>query len=191
MKLYTRTGDGGQTSVKGGRVRKDDVRVEAYGTIDELNSFVGLAAAMAAAREGLGALSAELLEIQQELFDCGSDLAFRDPAGRELKLTADAAARLEGWIDAHDAAAPAITRFILPGGSDVAAQLHVCRTACRRAERRAVTLSAEVEVPAPVMVYLNRLSDYFFAAARAANAMLGVTDTEYVRSAEVFRKRDS
>ncbi|SFJ02345.1 cob(I)alamin adenosyltransferase [Paenibacillus sp. UNC496MF] len=191
MKLYTRTGDGGQTSVKGGRVRKDDVRVEAYGTIDELNSFVGLAAAMAAAREGLGALAAELREIQQELFDCGSDLAFRDPAGRELKLTADAAARLEGWIDAHDEAAPAITRFILPGGSDVAAQLHVCRTTCRRAERRAVTLSAEVEVPAPVMVYLNRLSDYFFAAARAANAKLGVTDTEYVRSADVFRKRDS
>ncbi|MFC4810788.1 cob(I)yrinic acid a,c-diamide adenosyltransferase [Paenibacillus sp. GCM10023250] len=190
MKLYTRTGDGGQTSVKGGRVRKDDARVEAYGTIDELNSFVGLAAAMAAAREGLGTLAAELVEIQQELFDCGSDLAFRDPANRELKLTAEAAMRLEGWIDAHDAAAPDITRFILPGGSDVAAQLHVCRTVCRRAERRAVTLSAEVEVPAPVMVYLNRLSDYFFAAARAANARLGVSDAEYVRSADVFRKRD-
>ncbi|MBM7566773.1 cob(I)yrinic acid a,c-diamide adenosyltransferase [Paenibacillus sacheonensis] len=191
MKLYTRTGDGGETSVKGGRVRKDDIRVEAYGTIDELNSFVGQAAALAAAAGQLDGLAAELLEIQQELFDCGSDLAFRDPAGRDLKLTPEAAERLEGWIDAHTDAAPEITRFILPGGSEVSAVLHVCRTVCRRAERRAVTLSAEVEVPAPVMTYLNRLSDYFFAAARAANARLGVEDTAYIRSADVFRKRDS
>lgn len=190
MKLYTRTGDAGQTSVKGGRVRKDDSRVEAYGTIDELNSFVGQAAA-AAAREGLGEMAAELMEIQQELFDCGSDLAFRDPAGREFKLTPEASARLEGWIDAHVAAAPEITRFILPGGSEMSALLHVCRTVCRRAERRAVTLSADIAVHEPVMMYLNRLSDYFFAAARAANAKLGVQDTEYIRSAEVFRTRDS
>ncbi|QHT62650.1 cob(I)yrinic acid a,c-diamide adenosyltransferase [Paenibacillus lycopersici] len=191
MKLYTRTGDEGQTSVKGGRVRKDDSRVEAYGTIDELNCFVGQAAAVAAATGQLDGLVAELLEIQQELFDCGSDLAFRDPKGRELKLTEEASVRLEGWIDAHTAAAPPITRFILPGGSEASALLHVCRTVGRRAERRAVTLSAEVEVPAPVMMYLNRLSDYFFAAARAANAKLGVEDTAYIRSADVFRASES
>jgi cob(I)alamin adenosyltransferase len=188
MRLYTRTGDEGQTSVKGGRVRKDDIRVEAYGTIDELNSFVGQAAA-AAAGEGLDDLVAELLEIQQELFDCGSDLAFADPEGRAFKMTAEPVTRLETWIDAHVAAAPEITRFILPGGSSVAALLHVCRTVCRRAERRVVTLAGQLPINADVQKYINRLSDYFFAAARAANAKLGVPDVEYVRSAEVFRKK--
>ncbi|AZN42834.1 cob(I)yrinic acid a,c-diamide adenosyltransferase [Paenibacillus albus] len=188
MKLYTRTGDKGQTSVKGGRVRKDDSRVEAYGTVDELNSFVGQAAAVAAAA-GLQELVEELLEIQQELFDCGSDLAFADPNGRELKMAPASAVRLEGWIDAHSDAAPAIRKFILPGGSEVSALLHVCRTVCRRAERRIVTLAEELQVHEPVQTYMNRLSDYFFAAARSANAKLGVPDTEYVRSADVFRNK--
>ncbi|WP_274652650.1 cob(I)yrinic acid a,c-diamide adenosyltransferase [Paenibacillus humicola] len=188
MKLYTRTGDGGKTSVKGGRVRKDDIRVEAYGTIDELNAFVGQAAAAAAADGNLEQLAAELLEIQQELFDCGSDLAFADPEGKAYKMTAEPVQRLEAWIDAHIAAAPEVTRFILPGGSAVSALLHVCRTVCRRAERRAVTLAAGLPVNEDVLKYINRLSDYFFAAARSANAKLGVADTEYVRSAEVFRK---
>jgi cob(I)alamin adenosyltransferase len=174
--------------VKGGRVRKDDIRVEAYGTIDELNSFVGQAAAAAVAA-GLDGLAAELLEIQQELFDCGSDLAFADPEGRTFKMTAEPVARLETWIDAHVAAAPEVTRFILPGGSSVAALLHVCRTVCRRAERRVVALSGQLPINTDVQKYINRLSDYFFAAARAANAKLGIPDVEYVRSAEVFRKK--
>ncbi|GGD49079.1 cob(I)yrinic acid a,c-diamide adenosyltransferase [Paenibacillus nasutitermitis] len=190
MKLYTRTGDEGQTSVKGGRVRKDDVRVEAYGTVDELNSFVGQAAAVAAASGKLEALVEQLIEIQQELFDCGSDLAFADPQGREWKMDALPAARLEEWIDAHVDASPDLTRFILPGGSEVSALLHVCRTVCRRAERRTVTLAAELPINNEVQKYINRLSDYFFAAARYANARLGAADTEYVRSAEVFRKRE-
>ncbi len=97
---------------------------------------------------------------------------------------------MEGWIDELIAAAPAITRFILPGGSEVSALLHVCRTVCRRAERRVVTLSAELPINNEVLKYMNRLSDYFFAAARAANAKLGVPDIEYVRSAEVFRTKD-
>ena len=188
MRLYTRTGDEGQTSVKGGRVRKDDIRVEAYGTIDELNSFVGQTAAAAAAAGGLDEMTAELLEIQQELFDCGSDLAFADPDGKRYKMTAEPAVRLEAWIDAHVASAPEVTRFILPGGSGVSALLHVCRTVCRRAERRVVTLSGELAINMDALKYLNRLSDYFFAAARSANAKLGVADVEYVRSAEVFRK---
>ncbi|QYR22942.1 cob(I)yrinic acid a,c-diamide adenosyltransferase [Paenibacillus sp. sptzw28] len=189
MRLYTRTGDEGQTSVKGGRVRKDDIRIEAYGTIDELNSFVGQAAAAASATGALEELSQQLMEIQQELFDCGSDLAFADPEGRDFKMKAEPVARLESWIDAHIAAAPEVTRFILPGGSEVSALLHVCRTVCRRAERRVVTLSGELPVNVDAQKYMNRLSDYFFAAARAANAALGVPDTEYIRSAEVFRKR--
>ncbi|MBP3962065.1 cob(I)yrinic acid a,c-diamide adenosyltransferase [Paenibacillus lignilyticus] len=190
MKLYTRTGDSGDTSVKGGRVRKDDSRVEAYGTVDELNSFVGQAAAIAV-RDGLSELAAELTEIQQELFDCGSDLAFADPSGRDLKLTDASALRLESWIDVHTAASPEIKRFILPGGSEVSAMLHVCRTVCRRAERRIVTLAAEVPVHPPVSTYMNRLSDYFFAAARFANVKLGIPDTEYIRSADVFRTKSN
>ncbi|MCK9859405.1 cob(I)yrinic acid a,c-diamide adenosyltransferase [Paenibacillus sp. ATY16] len=191
MKIYTRTGDKGQTSLIGGRVRKDDIRVEAYGTIDELNSFVGQAAADAAKHEELKDMAALLVDIMQELFDCGSDLAYASP-GAPLKVTGEAAVRLESMIDQYTDEAPEITRFILPGGSSVSALLHVCRTVCRRAERRVVTLAAEhPDNPAnpEVQKYLNRLSDFFFAAARAANAKLGVPDTEYVRSAEVFRKK--
>ncbi|WP_028611954.1 cob(I)yrinic acid a,c-diamide adenosyltransferase [Paenibacillus harenae] len=188
MKLYTRTGDSGQTSLIGGRVRKDDIRVEAYGTIDELNSFVGQAAAEAAKHEPLAEMAGWLVDIQQELFDCGSDLAYAKE-GAPLKMTAEPAKRLEGWIDLYITQAPEITRFILPGGSSVSSLLHVCRTVCRRAERRVVTLAAGHAVNPEVQIYLNRLSDFFFAAARVANAKLGVPDTEYVRSAEVFRKR--
>jgi cob(I)alamin adenosyltransferase len=187
MKIYTRTGDSGQTSLIGGRVRKDDARVEAYGTIDELNCFVGQAAAEAAKHEELAEMSGWLIDIQQELFDCGSDLAYA-VEGAPLKIDGQPAARLEGWIDQYTAEAPEITRFILPGGSSASALLHVCRTVCRRAERRVVTLAAEHPINAEVQTYLNRLSDFFFAAARAANAKLGVPDTEYIRSAEVFRK---
>lgn len=191
MKIYTRTGDKGQTSLIGGRVRKDDIRVEAYGTIDELNAFVGQAAAEAAKHEELKDMAEQLVDIMQELFDCGSDLAYARP-GAPLKVTEEAVVRLEAAIDRYTAEAPEITRFILPGGSTVSALLHVCRTVCRRAERRVVTL-AEAHPANPanpeVQKYLNRLSDFFFAAARAANAKLGVPDTEYVRSAEVFRKK--
>ena len=105
-----------------------------------------------------------------------------------MKMDAEPAGRLEGWIDKYTAEAPEITKFILPGGSPVAALLHVCRTVCRRAERRVVTLAAEHEINAEVLTYLNRLSDFFFAAARVANAKLGVADTEYIRSANVFGK---
>ncbi|MFF2483729.1 cob(I)yrinic acid a,c-diamide adenosyltransferase [Paenibacillus sp. NPDC058071] len=189
MNLYTRTGDKGQTSLIGGRVSKDDIRVEAYGTIDELNSFVGIAAAEAAKHEPLRDMAELLIRIQHELFDCGSDLAYARP-GAPLKVTAEASARLEAEIDRASGQAPEITRFILPGGSALSAQLHVCRTICRRAERRVVTLAAEHPVNPETLTYLNRLSDYFFAAARAANALLGESDIEYERSAEVFRKRE-
>ena len=190
MKWYTRKGDSGRTSVIGGRVRKDDVRVEAYGTIDELSSFVGLAEAALRSGDRLLDIAEELTAIQQELFDCGSDLAYADNP-EVFKMTMEPVARLERRIDELDAEAPPIARFILPGGSEAAARLHVCRTVCRRAERRVVALAAEKPVNEAALAYLNRLSDWFFVAARAVNARLGVPDTEYARGANVFRRTDS
>jgi len=186
MKLYTRTGDEGKTSAIGGRVGKDDRRVEAYGTVDELNAFVGQAVC---ALTGLADddLREDLTRIQHELFDCGGDLAhLASPGALNWQVTAELADRLEPLIDKYDAEAPEIRRFILPGGSAAAAALHICRTVCRRAERRAVALAAEQEVNPAVLRYLNRLSDFFFAAARAANARVGRGDVEYVRGADVF-----
>lgn len=188
MNLYTRSGDTGQTSIIGGRVDKDDTRIEAYGTIDELNSFVGQAASLMDS-EAFADLKAELLQIQHELFDCGSDLAYARLSEDRYKVGAELAERLEAWIDRHESSNPSLEKFILPGGSPLAAALHVCRTICRRAERRTVTLGREHEINPEVLTYLNRLSDYFFAAARAANALLQVEDTEYVRSAKVFGRK--
>ncbi|CAI6046204.1 cob(I)yrinic acid a,c-diamide adenosyltransferase [Cohnella sp. JJ-181] len=205
MKLYTRTGDQGKTSIIGGHVNKDDERVAAFGTIDELNAFVGQAAATAAlaagylhSREALAEqavldfqarLAEELAVVQHELFDCGSDLSYAAPRPEQLKVHAGMADRLEAWIDRHEAGNPPIARFILPGGTATAAALHVCRTVCRRAEREVVALAATGKpCPPEVAKYLNRLSDYFFAAARAANAAAGVPDVEYERGAAVFRR---
>jgi len=190
MKLYTGTGDRGETSVIGGRVRKDDARVEAYGTIDELNSFVG--AAVAALDPAKFADMREVLQgVQHELFDCGADLATlkTPPSGRPAAVTPQMVERLEALIDKYDAESPPLARFVLPGGTPAAAALHVCRTVCRRAERRVVALAAEQEVRGLAAVYLNRLSDLFFAMARAANAREGAADVEYIRGAKVFRRR--
>lgn len=191
MKIYTRTGDEGKTSVIGGRVMKNDTRVEAYGTIDELNCFVGQAASVLAreATVNWDDLLEHLTLIQHELFDCGSDLCYAVPDPEKMKVAPAMTERLEAWIDRYEEHTPPITKFILPGGSEAASLLHVCRTVCRRAERRVVTLSAEQACPDEVRKYLNRLSDFFFTAARAANARLGLLDVEYERSAQVFRRR--
>lgn len=188
MKLYTRTGDQGQTSIIGGRVLKDDIRVEAYGTIDELNSDVGMAICFV--DDACESMKEQLLQIQHELFDCGSDLAKakRDPATD--KVNDAMVVRLEEWIDQYDQEAEPITRFILPGGTTLASMLHRCRTVCRRAERRAVTLAKSAEINETVIRYLNRLSDLFFVMARAVNARNNVQDVTYVRSAEVFRRSE-
>ncbi|WP_027087793.1 cob(I)yrinic acid a,c-diamide adenosyltransferase [Cohnella panacarvi] len=191
MRIYTRTGDEGKTSVIGARVAKDDARVEAYGTIDELNAAVGQAAAIIG-RDNDGHwndMLAQLTVIQHELFDCGSDLSYASPVHEKMKVTDEMAAQLEQWIDRYSDQTPPLARFILPGGSEQAAALHVCRTVCRRAERRVVALAAVQPCPQPVVKYVNRLSDYFFAAARAANALLGTQDVEYERGAIVFRRR--
>lgn len=189
MKIYTRTGDAGMTGIIGARARKDDERIEAYGTIDELNAFVGQAAS-AMDSAVFADLRENLLEIQHELFDCGSDLAYAEPGRQPYKVNAEMVERLEQWIDRYEKETPPLRRFILPGGSMESSLLHVCRTVCRRAERRVVTLASKAEVNGEVLRYLNRLSDFFFVAARAANARRQVPDTEYIRSAEVFRRNE-
>ncbi|SEB96412.1 cob(I)yrinic acid a,c-diamide adenosyltransferase [Paenibacillus sp. GP183] len=188
MKIYTRTGDAGQTGVIGGRVDKDDIRVEAYGTVDELNCYLGQAISFMNP-DTFNDLLEDLLQVQHELFDCGSDLATLKPELRPFKVTAGMVDVLEAWIDKYDAETPDITRFILPGGNQASSALHICRTVCRRAERRVVTLARTQEINPEVRRYLNRLSDLFFTVARTANFREGVADVEYLRSAEVFRHK--
>jgi cob(I)alamin adenosyltransferase len=179
MKIYTRTGDEGKTGVIGGRVDKDDIRVESYGTIDELNAWVG--EAITRMDPALDPdLRAELMEIQHQLFDAGSDLA-QVGKNRNYKVTADMTARLEELIDQYDAKCPPLRRFILPGGSPLSAAFHLCRVVTRRAERLVVTLSRKQETNEEVRRYLNRLSDLFFVLARYANVRANVADVEYRR----------
>lgn len=174
-KIYTRTGDKGDTALSDGtRVAKHDPRVEAYGTVDELNATLGIARLHAD-----GALATQLSVIQNELFDLGADLSRpgmeRDaeapyPVLRTIQTQVD---RLETEIDAMNAALPALRSFILPGGSALAAHLHLCRTVARRAERRATELAAGGDANPVAVKYLNRLSDWLFVAARAANGAEG------------------
>ncbi|WP_018922187.1 cob(I)yrinic acid a,c-diamide adenosyltransferase [Salsuginibacillus kocurii] len=185
MKLYTKKGDQGKTSIIGGRRDKDDIRIEAYGTCDELNAFVGQAVSSLSV-ETFPDLVQELVNIQHELFDCGSDLA-TVKENPEYKVTEDMTTFLEKRIDAYTEECSELKRFILPGGSQSAALIHVCRTVARRAERETARLNKEEEINLEVLKYLNRLSDYFFAAARVANHRLQVADVEYERSAIVFK----
>lgn len=186
MKIYTRTGDKGQTSVIGGRLDKDDIRVESYGTVDEVNSYIGLAVS-----ELDPTIFADILvdleKIQHELFDCGGDLATVSDKAPQ-KLTDEAITYLEERIDAFILEAPELEKFILPGGSKAAATIHIARTVTRRAERLVVSLIKSGAAVSPLSLqYINRLSDYFFAVARVINFRLGVKDVEYIRSAHVFR----
>ena len=182
MKIYTRTGDTGDTSLfDGTRTRKDDARVDAYGEVDELHAWLGLARA-AAPHAGLDpALDEELVHIQRDLFALGAQLA--DPAekiaARVTKATLGDAdvARLEELIDRVEAELPPLRRFILAGGSPAGATLHVARTVCRRAERRMVALDPPID---PLLLrYVNRLSDLLFVLARAANHRSGVPEIEW------------
>lgn len=187
MRLYTRTGDKGETSIIGGRVGKDDIRVDAYGTVDELNSVVGMAMTELNS-ETFGDILADLETIQHELFDCGGDLATIN-GKRGFKLQQESIDEMEAKIDVYIQEAPELERFILPGGSKGSAHIHLARTVARRAERLVVALMRTGEEVHPITLkYLNRLSDYFFAIARVINFREGVKDVEYVRSANVFRK---
>lgn len=188
MKIYTRTGDKGETSIIGGRVAKDDIRVEAYGTVDELNGFVGKAMTELD-KDLFSDVLKDMEKIQHELFDCGGDLASISNK-RENKLKQEMITHLEERIDAYTEETPDIERFILPGGSKPSATIHIARTIARRAERLVVTLRRQegsVNLSPITLQYLNRLSDYFFALARLVNFRMEVPDVEYVRSAKVFR----
>ena len=178
MKIYTRTGDDGRTGLLGpGRVSKSSLRVEAYGSVDEVNAMLGAVATLDGERwlqPGLGA-------IQSQLFNVGAELSTTTPALREklTRIGEPEIKELETWIDRLDRDLPPLTRFILPGGAALASSLHLARTVCRRAERRVVAL-AESEPVDPLLVrYLNRLGDLLFVMARWCNHRLGVRETEW------------
>ena len=178
MKIYTKTGDAGETSLfDNTRVSKAHERVDAYGEVDELNACLGAALAHLDQPD----LTADLRHIQQDLFALGSELA--DPSSRIAERVTKAhvrdqdATRLEGVIDRLESELPPLKRFILPGGSPGGALLHLARTVCRRAERRVVGLGDGVDLR--LVVYLNRLSDLLFVMARAANHRAGVPETEW------------
>ena len=171
MKIYTRTGDSGETSLFGGtRVAKNDLRIEAYGTVDELNSFIGVARASWPSSP----VDSQLQRVQADLFDIGAYLAAPN-SDRFKSVPRSRIADLESAIDRMESELPPLKSFILPGGSLAASHLHVARTVCRRAERMLVALGDT----SSTLAYLNRLADYLFVAARFANKSLGVDDTPW------------
>jgi len=191
-KLYTRTGDDGTTGLfDGGRVRKDDLRVAAYGDVDELNAQIGLTISGVRDQDGgsWDTIHSRLLKIQSELFVLGAELATPQTADASKQqaiphITAEMNTRLESWIDEASSAAMPLKTFVLPGGSQAASNLHICRTVCRRAERSVVTLSAGAAINPSILVYLNRLSDLLFAWARQTNEVAGVGDVPWVNPAQ-------
>lgn len=173
MRIYTRTGDEGTTGLLGGqRVAKCDLRLECVGAVDELNACLGLAASGAS-----GVLLDQVHTVQGELFVLGAQLAVTGAAPAGLpELTIAAVRRLEEEIDAATAQLPPLRNFILPGGTELAARMHVARTVCRRAERALVALAAQHAMPPAAVPYLNRLSDWLFVQAMLANRLAGVAD---------------
>jgi cob(I)alamin adenosyltransferase len=183
-RVYTRQGDGGETGLVGGqRVPKDAPRIAAYGTVDELNSFMGVARAtvneQAAAEPRLAVLGAILLRVQHELFNLGSILATlpEDVHPRQPRVTDAEISQLETEMDAMGGELPPLRSFTLPGGSRLDAQLHVCRTVCRRAERDVIAVSRSESVPRESIQYLNRLSDALFVWSRWAGHITGAPET--------------
>jgi cob(I)alamin adenosyltransferase len=179
MRIYTKTGDDGTTGLLGeGRVPKDDLRIEAYGTVDELNAAIGVVRAV-----GVDYTADVLLaKIQADLFAVGAALADVSPQGRfRGAVSADDAKRLESAIDELEVEVAPLAEFILPGGIAPAAQLHLARTVCRRAERAVVRLSRQPgeDVAGSLIIYLNRLSDLLFVLARAVNRRAGVPDVPW------------
>ena len=177
MKIYTRTGDQGETSLFGGaRVAKNDPRIEAYGTVDELSSFIGVARASEVPSE----VDGELQQVQLDLFEIGAHLA-SPGTSRFSGVDERRIAELERAIDAMESELDPLTSFILPGGALAAAHLHVARTVCRRAERCVVGLHDDSAATRSTIAYLNRLSDYLFVAARFANRRAGERDIPWKR----------
>ncbi len=181
MRIYTRTGDKGSTALfGGGRVPKDDPRVEAYGNVDELNAVIGFARCV----EIMPRIDEVLVPIQRDLFAIGALLATPDHEKMSAHLTKanideERIAELEQAIDACEAELEPLKSFIIPGGTPKAAALHVARTVCRRAERHVVHLTEEIELPTLAIVYLNRLSDLLFMLARVANKRAGAGEVTW------------
>ncbi len=183
-RVYTRRGDDGTTALAGGqRIAKDSLRIEAYGTVDELNSLIGTARAsteeLIAKHPSLAELAAMFGRVQHELFNLGSILATlpEDVHPRQPRVTDAEVARLESEIDRMNESLPDLRSFVLPGGCRLNAEIHVCRTVCRRAERICVALARTEHVPAEVLRYLNRLGDALFVWSRWASHMMGVPET--------------
>ena len=189
LKIYTRTGDTGETSLcNGSRTFKDSLRVEAYGSIDEVNSYIGLCAIKLV----LPDIKHHLQQIQNDLFAIGSNLALpgvlnQTEIGTEKskieamipKITDDMIKQLENWIDKYDKELPKLTSFIVSGGTEESALLHVARSICRKAERRIVSLKRQEEIDKNVLKYINRLSDYLFTAARLITHRAGKEDHKW------------
>ena len=174
--LYTRTGDDGTASLVGGqRVKKASVRLEAYGTLDEFSSFLGVVLSHHDCPENI---RMELQEVQNRLFDVGCYLATAPEEGAEPKLAgiADDTARVEGWTDRLDSATPKVNAFVLPGGCELCAHAHVARSVCRRAERRILALAETSYVDPDLIGFVNRLSDYLFILARHFNHLAGIEE---------------
>jgi cob(I)alamin adenosyltransferase len=183
-RIYTRMGDRGETSLVGGqRVRKDEPRIECYGTIDELNAFVGMACCsveeLSAREPRIGRLARILERVQHELFNLGSIIATlpQDVHPKQPRVTDADVKQLESEIDAANAELAPLRSFVLPGGSRLNTELHACRTICRRAERLLVKLADHDDVPPEAIHYLNRLSDALFVWSRWANHILGASET--------------
>ena len=180
MKIYTKQGDDGKTGLfHGPRVSKDDARIEAYGTVDELSSVVGLARALSPPE----AINEVLERVQHQLFSLGAELATPNPTAHGTALLrGEDTSWIESTIDGFDSQLPALTTFILPGGSPLSSQLHHARVVCRRAERRVVTLSRATELSDEAVSYLNRVGDLLFVLARFANVQAGLPDVEWKRT---------
>ena len=194
-RVYTRAGDSGQTALVGGkRVPKDSLRIEAYGTVDELNAIVGLARAFNTGTDpnsARGRLDACLKQLQNELFDLGSELATPADAAYEgmFRVGADQVTALERVMDELQADLAPLNSFILPGGGPVSAFLHQCRTVCRRAERIVLRLGREEDIGPWALRYLNRLSDLFFVLSRWVSKQLGEPEFLWERGLQSHRRR--
>ncbi len=178
MKIYTKTGDGGQTSLFGGkRVDKDDDRINAYGTVDELNSVLGIAVSFSESDE----IKSVLKKIQNDLFTVGADLStpLENKKVKVQRTSPEMVSALENYIDEYNEKLPPLRNFILPGGGSPAAYLHFARTVCRRAEREVTALSKKEEIGKEVIKYLNRLSDLLFVLARFENFNSGIPDIDW------------
>ncbi len=180
MKIYTKTGDNGTTGLFGGeRVQKNSLRIEAYGTIDELNSYIGFSILEVKSEE----VKNLLIKLQNQLFIAGSDLATPETIENEKykipRITSDFYLEIEKQIDYFDAKLIPLKNFILPGGCKSAAILHICRTICRRAERKIVSLKNTVNIGENILIFMNRISDLLFILARYENLFSNINDTKW------------